>query len=59
MTLKLTKSPSADVRMLIRCFAESRVRGSADPSITTRFRYTNRSGRMEEGAERTWEARPG
>jgi uncharacterized protein YndB with AHSA1/START domain len=55
MTLQLTKPPSVETRMLIRRSPHSVFEALADPSITTRFWYTKSSGRMEEGAELTWE----
>ncbi|MBV9837993.1 MAG: SRPBCC domain-containing protein, partial [Solirubrobacterales bacterium] len=55
MTLQLTNSPSVDTGMLIRRSPHDVFEALADPSITTRFWYTKSSGRMEEGAELTWE----
>jgi uncharacterized protein YndB with AHSA1/START domain len=55
MTLQLVKSPSAQTGMLIRRAPHDVFEALADPSITTRFWYTKSSGRMEEGAELTWE----
>jgi uncharacterized protein YndB with AHSA1/START domain len=55
MTLQLVKSPSAQTGMLIRRSPHDVFEALADPSITTRFWYTKSSGRMEEGAELTWE----
>ncbi|MEV6561684.1 SRPBCC family protein [Nocardia sp. NPDC051756] len=47
--------PSVDVRMLIRRPPHDVFEALVDPAITTRFWYTKSSGRMEEGAELTWE----
>jgi hypothetical protein len=58
MTLQLTKPPSVDTGMLIRRSPHDVFEALADPSITTRFWYTNSSGRMEQGAELIWEWRP-
>ncbi len=55
MTLQLTKSPSVDTGVLIRRSPHDVFEALADPSITTRFWYTKSSGRMEAGAELTWE----
>ena len=55
MTLQLAKSPSVDVGLLIRRSPHDVFEALANPSITTRFWYTKSSGRMEEGAELTWE----
>jgi uncharacterized protein YndB with AHSA1/START domain len=55
MTLQLVKSPSAQTGMLIRRAPHDVFEALADPSITTRFWSTESSGRMEEGAELTWE----
>jgi uncharacterized protein YndB with AHSA1/START domain len=55
MTLQLTESPSVDVGMLIRRSPHDVFEALGDPSITTRFWYTKSSGRMEKGAELTWE----
>ena len=55
MTLQLAKSPSVDVGLLIRRSRHDVFEALANPSITTRFWYTKSSGRMEEGAELTWE----
>jgi uncharacterized protein YndB with AHSA1/START domain len=55
MMLQLTKSPSVDTGVLVRRSPHDVFEALADPSITTRFRYTKSSGRMEEGAELTWD----
>ena len=52
---QLAKTPSVDVGVLIRRPPHDVFEALADPSITTTFWYTKSSGRMEEGAELTWE----
>ena len=55
MLPQLTRAPSVDVGMLVRRPPQDVFEALADPSITTRFWYTNSTGRMTEGAELTWE----
>src|SRR5262245_30422602 len=55
MMAQLTKSPSVNTGMLIRRCPHDVFEALADPAITTRFWYTKSSGRMEQGAELTWE----
>lgn len=52
---QITTAPSVDVGMLIRRTPHEVFEALADPSITTRFWYTQSTGRMAEGAELTWE----
>jgi uncharacterized protein YndB with AHSA1/START domain len=53
--LRLTSSPSVDVGVLIRRPPHPVFEALADPAVTTRFWYTKSSGRMEHGAQLTWE----
>jgi hypothetical protein len=48
MMLQLTKSPSVDTGVLVRRSPHDVFEALADPSITTRFRYTKSSGTMEQ-----------
>lgn len=50
----LTKAPAVGVGMLIRRTPGEVFEALADPAVTTRFWYTNSTGRMTEGAELTW-----
>jgi len=52
---QLTRTPSVSTGVLIRRSPHDVFEALADPAITTRFWYTKSSGRMEEGAELTWE----
>jgi uncharacterized protein YndB with AHSA1/START domain len=52
---QLTKSPSVNTGMLIRRRPHDVFEALADPAITTRFWYTKSSGRMQQGAQLTWE----
>jgi uncharacterized protein YndB with AHSA1/START domain len=52
---QLTSAPAVDVGMLIRRPPHDVFEALADPAITTRFWYTQSTGRMTEGAELTWE----
>jgi uncharacterized protein YndB with AHSA1/START domain len=52
---QLTRSPSVNTGMLIRRCPPDAFEALADPAVTTRFWYTKSSGRMEQGAELTWE----
>ena len=47
-------NPSVNVGMLIRRPPHDVFEALADPRITTRFWYTDSTGRMIEGAELTW-----
>lgn len=47
--------PSVNVGVLVRQPPHQVFEALAEPSITTRFRYTKSSGRMQEGAHLTWE----
>jgi uncharacterized protein YndB with AHSA1/START domain len=53
--LRLTSSPSVDVGVLIRRPPHPVFEALGDPAVTTRFWYTKSSGRMEHGAQLTWE----
>jgi uncharacterized protein YndB with AHSA1/START domain len=53
--LRLTRSPSVDVGVLIRRPPHPVFEALADPNVTSRFWYTKSSGRMETGAQLTWE----
>ncbi|KAH8896641.1 activator of Hsp90 ATPase 1 family protein [Thozetella sp. PMI_491] len=55
--MELTKLPGVNVGLLIRAPAHAVYEALVDPSITTRFWYTHSSGRMDAGADLTWEWR--
>ena len=52
---QLTQPPVMRTQMLIRKPAPEVFEAFADPTITTRFWFTKSSGRIEPGAELTWE----
>ena len=52
--LELTKAPVAKAEMLIRKPIEEVFDAFIDPKITTKFWFTDSSGRIEQGKKITW-----
>jgi len=52
---QLTRPPVAKAEMLIRKAVSEVFEALIDPAITTRFWFTKSSGKLEPGAEVTWE----
>jgi uncharacterized protein YndB with AHSA1/START domain len=52
--LQLTTAPSAKVEMLMRKPVAKVFEAFVDPQITTRFWFTNSSGKLEAGKSVTW-----
>ncbi|MFK0115222.1 SRPBCC family protein [Streptomyces sp. NPDC090994] len=53
--LELTRPPAASASMIVRRPPAEVFEAFADPSVTTRFWYSESSGRMVPGAELRWE----
>jgi uncharacterized protein YndB with AHSA1/START domain len=53
--LRLTRPPIAKAEMLIRKPVADVFQAIIDPAITTKFWFTKSSGKLEPGAEITWE----
>ena len=54
-TDQLTKPPVLNAQMLIRKPVDEVFQAFVDPEITTKFWFTKSSGRLEPGAEVTWD----
>ena len=48
-------SPTVQAQMLVRRPLDGVLDAFIDPTITTRFRFTGSSGKLEPGAKVTWE----
>ena len=55
MSLELSETPTVNVGMLIRRPPEAVFEALADPSVTTRFWFTNSSGSLDQGANVQWD----
>jgi len=53
--LELSKAPTVETGMLIRRPPDAVFQAFVDPEVTTRFWFTKSSGRLEPGAQVTWE----